>query len=49
MIHSLHDRKEEEKKGKANNYYAGGEKSGLSIQSPEDVEGVINNARNQSS
>lgn len=36
--------KEEEKKKKGNDYYAGGEKSGLAVSSP-DVEGIVNRAQ----
>lgn len=37
MFRTLDDMKKEEKKGKTTDFYAGGEKSGLAVQSPEDV------------
>ena len=50
MFRSLADvRKEEEKKkgdpGKKTESYAGGEKSGMAIENPDDIEGVINQAK----
>ena len=51
MIHGLHDKKKEERKEdrKSSDFYAGGQKSGLAVQSPEDVDSMLNRARQDSS
>jgi hypothetical protein len=50
MIRGLGDlKKDEEQKGKTNEYYAGGDKSGIAVQTPEDVRKIMEQAREQSS
>jgi hypothetical protein len=51
MIRGFGDLNKEENKGpgRGNEYYAGGEKSGINVQAPEDVKDIISQARNQSS
>ena len=44
----LGNKPEEEKKRNTNDYYAGGDKSGIAIQTPDDVNDILNQARNQS-
>lgn len=42
MFKTLNDYKKEESKGKKkDDSYAGGEKSGLAVEHPDDIEGII--------
>lgn len=48
MIHSLGDlKKKEDRKEdrKSTDFFTGGQKSGLAVQSPDDVENIVNRAR----
>ena len=52
MIHGLGDlKKKEERKEdrKSTDFFAGGQKSGLAVQSPDDVESMLNRARQSGS
>ena len=52
MFRSLEDIRKEEKKGggdkKTTESYTGGEKSGMAVENPDDIDGVIKQAKENS-